>query len=956
MFASTVQTLITAAMLLSCKAVEINLLDDFEINEGMENIQETTGLQYEGRAFEFGDVKQDLMKKGKLPSEIGKQAKIYAGFTVTANVKIQNNQECALLWIETIYTQPLLGIWIMCNDDSCRLTMLYMIHRRSYEVQFDNIGPLYDEDWHKLVVHVQGVKKSQSPVASVYVDCAKQDEKALKSNYNILIPFVNKKPTSSNIWLAQRSRGRRGGFERPWKGSLQNLKFVFNRDIEKLTDQTVCSNLKGTRRKQYSPPVTENVSIATDPQEVDINSINGPLRGMASHVSQLEIILSNQVEETKYLRRMIENFHYADRRVTSCNLRPCYPGVLCIDTPDHTPGYRCGNCPMGLEGDGVNCTELDECKHNPCFNGVKCTNFPEGYKCGPCPVGYRGGAVMGNGKEHAMKKQVCVDIDECSIPNTCARFSDCMNTLGSYKCGECEEGYYGNPYVNCERKIYCSGAAETNPCDKNALCISKHHGRSFECSCKVGYTGDGLYCGRDSDLDGVPDYALACTGPQCTKDNCKDFPNPDQSDLDKDGAGDACDNDMDGDGVPNERDNCPKVVNADQRASDSDSHGDACDNCPTVVNEDQLDHDGVGQGDACDTDMDNDGVINRRDNCPVTRNSDQRDEDGDGIGDVCDNCPEVYNPRQEDTDHDFVGDDCDNDRDRDRDGVQDSLDNCPYNANAAQLDNDKDREGNTCDNNDDNDYLIDIHDNCPLISNSYQKLSAAHGRGEECKHDYDGDRVKDKNDACPHDATMTALDFTDHIVFRPGGESTINTAAWKVDNDGRQVTKGVDNGDSIFIGNRAFESAEFNGTIYVNSDGDGTVGIIFGFQSAKIFYIVMWQKSLPGAGFVIKEVKSSTGPSRDLFDALKNSQSVSRQTKILWEDPKKQVWEHRTAYKFIVRLNSRKKARVDVYKGSDKIISSPELYADLYRGGRLGMFSFNQHHVIWTALDLKCLD
>jgi hypothetical protein len=37
------------------------------------------------------------------------------------------------------------------------------------------------------------------------------------------------------------------------------------------------------------------------------------------------------------------------------------------------------------------------------------------------------------------------------------------------------------------------------------------------------------------------------------QDNCRDFPNPDQSDLDSDGDGDGCDNDMDGDGIPNER-------------------------------------------------------------------------------------------------------------------------------------------------------------------------------------------------------------------------------------------------------------------------------------------------------------------------------------------------------------------------------------------------------------------
>jgi hypothetical protein len=46
--------------------------------------------------------------------------------------------------------------------------------------------------------------------------------------------------------------------------------------------------------------------------------------------------------------------------------------------------------------------------------------------------------------------------------------------------------------------------------------------------------------------------------------------------------------------------------------------------------------------------------------------------------------------------------------------------------------------------------------------------------------------------------------------------------------------------------------------------------------------------------------------------------------------------------------------RVNVYKGSDNIISSPELYAGMYRGGRLGMVGFNQGDVLWTALDVKC--
>jgi MYXO-CTERM domain-containing protein len=55
------------------------------------------------------------------------------------------------------------------------------------------------------------------------------------------------------------------------------------------------------------------------------------------------------------------------------------------------------------------------------------------------------------------------------------------------------------------------------------------------------------------------------------------LPNPDQTDLDQDGAGDACDPDDDADGVPDADDNCPRDPNADQDDSDGDGLGDACD-------------------------------------------------------------------------------------------------------------------------------------------------------------------------------------------------------------------------------------------------------------------------------------------------------------------------------------------------------------------------------------------
>ena len=42
------------------------------------------------------------------------------------------------------------------------------------------------------------------------------------------------------------------------------------------------------------------------------------------------------------------------------------------------------------------------------------------------------------------------------------------------------------------------------------------------------------------------------------------------------------------------------------------------DNCPEAANEDQADLDGDGTGDVCDDDIDGDGILNADDNCSET--------------------------------------------------------------------------------------------------------------------------------------------------------------------------------------------------------------------------------------------------------------------------------------------------------------------------------------------------
>ncbi|GMU01565.1 hypothetical protein KH5H1_56850 [Corallococcus caeni] len=222
-----------------------------------------------------------------------------------------------------------------------------------------------------------------------------------------------------------------------------------------------------------------------------------------------------------------------DATVPCCDGLTCQSGT-CVDANECAAGTdncdenaTCTNtvgsftcaCNAGYEGDGVTCTNIDDCAASPCLNGGTCIDGINSYTCA-CAPGFTGTNCETN-------------IDECAA-NPCLNGGTCTDGINSYTCA-CAPGFTG---TNCETNI---DECAASPCLNGGTCTDGVAGYTCECAptyegtnCEAcsgtlgdcnGNSSDGCEVNLQSDAESCGACGIVCsTGQICSNGTCQTAP------------------------------------------------------------------------------------------------------------------------------------------------------------------------------------------------------------------------------------------------------------------------------------------------------------------------------------------------------------------------------------------------------------------------------------------------
>lgn len=120
------------------------------------------------------------------------------------------------------------------------------------------------------------------------------------------------------------------------------------------------------------------------------------------------------------------------------------------------------------------CNDIDECEMaNTCDKNALCFNTPGSFEC-KCLYGFSGDGFT------------CLENDPC-LAHTCGFHEECISvTNGDFAC-ICESGFHHSSADHCVDIDEC----ETNSCGEFEQCINTHG--SFSCECSNGMYWTKMY-------------------------------------------------------------------------------------------------------------------------------------------------------------------------------------------------------------------------------------------------------------------------------------------------------------------------------------------------------------------------------------------------------------------------------------------------------------------------------